>query len=111
MKHKLSFSASGEVLDRHRENFKTIMGNEMPDVGTEDKLTINYRLELTFDKPDMLKKLRAMVEMAEDDAMNFDGEMDEETVSSYSEFVRLLEDLQNIARVRKHRELWETKST
>jgi hypothetical protein len=107
MNNKLTFQMSGAACARHRDNLNCILGeHQAPNLQTDDQLTVNYRLGLGLESK-LLAKMRALVEMAEDEGVEFTAEWDADVVETYSEIVRLLEDLKSIEERRTHKEIWK----
>lgn len=107
--NKATFVFDEKRFSHHRENLQTILGttHSIPESVDLGQFTINYNLNLSMDQG-MLGKLRSMVEMAEDEDVDFSLDLSQEDIQVYSECMRLLDDLKRIAEERVHRSLWRS---
>lgn len=102
---KFSLVVSEPALLEQKDNIADVLGNSSPlDLTNVVNLTVNYNVDLPINK-DMLKRLRALVEIAEN-CSSITLESNEDVFLDYSECMRLMQDLMSISEKKRNAELW-----
>jgi hypothetical protein len=109
MANKATVVLGSECYSRHYDNLKKIFGDSnMPNIDTLSTLTVNYTISLAQDIS-FLTRLRALLEIAEDEGVQFSLGITNDEIAEFSEGLQVLKDLKFISEERKRKELWSEK--
>lgn len=102
---KVSLELCEPFLLVQKDNISQVLGESgAMNLENVSKLTVNYKVDLPVNK-DMLKRLRALVELAENSS-SLVLETEEDLLFDYSECMRLMQDLVSISEKRRNIESW-----